>query len=108
MLVITEGELDALSVSQLQGNKWPVVSVPNGAQGAKRDIAKQIEWVEKFDRVVLMFDQDEHGREASEEVATLLSPGKAYIATLPLKDANECLVEGKGAAVIDAMWGAKQ
>jgi twinkle protein len=30
MVVITEGEIDALSVSQLQDNKWPVVSVPNG------------------------------------------------------------------------------
>jgi twinkle protein len=33
MLTITEGEIDALSVSQAQGNKWPVVSVPNGAAG---------------------------------------------------------------------------
>ena len=33
-LVITEGEIDCLTVSQLQGNKWPVVSIPNGAQGA--------------------------------------------------------------------------
>ena len=108
MLVITEGEIDALTVSQLQNNKWPVVSVPNGAQGAAKSIAKEIEWVEKFDRVVLMFDNDEHGIAAAEEVATLLSPGKAHIATLPLKDANECLVNDQGAAVIDAMWGAKQ
>ena len=35
-VVVTEGEIDALTVSQLQGNKWPVVSVPNGAQGAKK------------------------------------------------------------------------
>lgn len=27
-LVITEGEIDCLTVSQLQGNKWPVVSIP--------------------------------------------------------------------------------
>lgn len=31
-LVITEGEIDCLSMSQLQGNKWPTVSLPNGAQ----------------------------------------------------------------------------
>src|ERR1035437_5017490 len=28
-IVITEGELDALSMSQAQDNKWPVVSLPN-------------------------------------------------------------------------------
>ena len=29
-LVITEGELDCMSVSQVQGNKWPVVSLGQG------------------------------------------------------------------------------
>src|SRR6266545_875851 len=28
MVVVTEGELDAMSVSQLQQHKWPVVSLP--------------------------------------------------------------------------------
>lgn len=107
MLVITEGEIDALSVSQLQGNKWPVVSVPNGAQAAAKDLGKQIEWVEKFESVVLMFDNDEHGRKAAVECAQMLSPGKAKIASLPLKDANDMLVAGRGKEVIDAIWGAK-
>ena len=64
MIVITEGELDALSVSQVQGNKWPVVSLPNGAAGAKKALAKQLEWLEKFESVVLMFDNDEAGIKA--------------------------------------------
>ena len=42
-LVITEGEIDALSVSQIQDYKWPVVSVPNGAAGAKKVIASNFE-----------------------------------------------------------------
>jgi twinkle protein len=108
MIVITEGEIDALSVSQLQQNKWPVVSVPNGAQGAAKSIAKAIEWLEKFEKVVFMFDMDDPGHEAAEECALLLSPGKAYIARLPLKDANEMLVAGRGKEVIDAIWGAKE
>ena len=107
MVVITEGEIDALTVSQLQNNKWPVVSVPNGAQGAAKTIAKEIEWLEKFDRVIFMFDMDEPGQAAALECAMLLSPGKAYIARLPLKDANECLMAGRGREVIDAMWNAK-
>ena len=108
MVVITEGEIDALSVSQLQQNKWPVVSVPNGAQGAAKAISKSIEWLEKFEKVIFMFDMDDPGLEAAKECALLLSPGKAHIARLPLKDANECLTAGKGQDVISAIWGAKE
>lgn len=107
MLTITEGEIDALSVSQLQDNKWPVVSIPSGAQGAERAIRAQLEWIEKFETVVLMFDMDEPGQAAARECALLLTPGKARIAKLPLKDANKCLTDGRGKEVIDAMWGAK-
>ncbi len=106
-LVITEGEIDCLTMSQLQGNKFPVVSISTGAAGAKKAVAKQLEWVESFDRVVLMFDQDDAGRNAASEVAQLLSVGKAHIATLPLKDPNEMLMAGKGSEAIDQMWGAK-
>lgn len=107
MLVITEGEIDAMSVSQLQGNKWAVVSVPHGAQGAAKAIAKRLEWVEKFETVVFMFDMDEVGQKAAQECAAVLSPSKAKIARLPLKDANEMLVAGRGKEVIDAIWSAK-
>lgn len=107
MVVITEGELDALSVSQLQGNKWPVVSVPNGAQAAAAAVTRSLEWLEKFSRVVFLFDNDEPGQQAALECAQILSPGKAYIAALPLKDANDMLQAKRGDEVINAIWGAK-
>lgn len=107
MLVITEGEIDTLTVSQLQGNKWPVVSVPNGAQGAAKAIARNLEWVESFGKVIFMFDMDEPGRDATAECVQLLSPGKAFSASLPLKDPNECLMGGKGQDVVSAIWNAK-
>jgi len=107
MVVITEGEIDALSVSQLQNNRWPVVSVPNGAQGAKKAIQKALGWLEGFESVVFMFDNDEHGIPAAKECAALLRPGQAKIAQLPLKDANEMLQAGRGAEVLTAMWNAK-
>lgn len=107
MVVVTEGEIDALSVSQLQGNKWPVVSVKNGAQGAAKNIADALEWLEQFDTVVFMFDNDEPGNKAARECALLLTPGKGKVAQLPLKDANDMLVEGRGAEVINAIWNAK-
>lgn len=109
MVVVTEGEIDALSVSQLQGNKWPVVSIPNGAQGAAKAIAGSLEWLSGFEKVVLMFDADEPGINAAAECAPILPPGKAFIAHIDgFKDANAALTAGKGSRVVDAIWSAKE
>jgi twinkle protein len=88
-------------------NSWPVVSVPNGAKSAAKYVRKQIDWLEKFERVVFCFDSDEHGQEAAKECSLLLSPGKALIASLPLKDANEMVVTGRGKQLVDCIWKAK-
>jgi twinkle protein len=107
MVVVTEGEVDALSVSQAQGNKWPVVSLPNGAQSAAKAVKKNLDWLEGFDTVVLMFDMDEAGQNAARECALLLTPGKAKIAHLSMKDPNELLVNSKVKSIIDGIWQAK-
>ena len=106
-IVITEGEIDAMSVSQAQGNKWPVVSIPNGAQGAKKSLQKSLEYLSGFDEVILMFDQDDAGRAAIEECAPLFPPGKCKVATLSMKDANELLKKGREQEIIQAIWNAK-
>lgn len=106
-LVVTEGEIDAMSVSQAQNNKWPVVSIPNGAQGAKKALAKCLDYLNGFEEVILMFDQDEQGRKAAAECAELFPPGKCKLASLPLKDANECLQAGREQDIIQAIWNAK-
>ena len=106
MVIVTEGEIDALSVSQVQGNRWPVVSVPDGAHSAAAAVTKSLAWLEGFERVVFMFDEDEPGREAAEECARLVSPGKGYIARLPLKDPNELLQAGRGDEIRDAACSA--
>ncbi len=106
-LVITEGEIDCLSVAQVLDLKWPVVSIPNGAQGAVKAIKREIEFVEGFDEVVLMFDMDEPGRAAMQEVAAILTPGKARIAELPMKDPSEMLVAGNGKGIVTAIYEAQ-
>jgi twinkle protein len=107
-VVITEGEIDALTVSQLQDNKWPVVSVPNGAQGAKKALAKALDWLAGFEEVVLFFDDDEPGRAAVEECAPLFPPGRCKVARMEgFKDPNEAHQAKQGGKVIDAIWGAK-
>lgn len=109
-LIVTEGELDAMSVSQAQQHKWPVVSVPNGASNAHKDIATNIEWVEQFETVVFAFDADEPGREAAKRCAALLTPGKARIVEWPegIKDANDLVKAKRSKDLIDTLWGARE
>ena len=58
-------------------------------------IKRNIEFVEGFKKVVILFDMDEPGQKAAEEVAEILTPGKACIAQLPLKDASDMLVANR-------------
>ena len=106
-LVITEGEIDALSVAQVQGCKYPVVSLPNGAASAKKDIKKNIEWILKFKEVIIMFDNDDAGKKAAKEVQGLFPPKFCKIAKLPVKDANELLKLGRGIEINRAIYDAE-
>jgi twinkle protein len=90
-LVITEGEMDAMSVYQAQPG-WDVVSIPNGAASAKKSIQHNYEWINAYDKIVLFFDNDEAGRKGAVEAANVLPPGKVYIGFLEsYKDASEAL-----------------
>lgn len=102
-LIITEGEIDCLSVSQVV-NGYPVVSIPNGANNAKEAIKHNLEWLEKFEEVVFCFDMDDAGQKAVKECAALLSIGKAKIMSLPMKDPNEMLKAGKIDELYKATW----
>lgn len=106
-LVVTEGEIDCLTVSQVQGNKYPVVSIPTGAASAAKVFRANFNWLESFEEVIVMFDMDDAGRKAVKAVSGILSPNKLKIAWLPCKDPNECLQEGKADAVVKAVWDAK-
>lgn len=102
-LIITEGEIDCLSISQVV-NGYPVVSIPNGANNAKEAIKYNLEWLERFEEVVFCFDMDEVGQKAVKECAALLSVGKAKIMSLPLKDPNEMLKAGRIDELYKATW----
>jgi len=106
-VVITEGELDALSMAEAFDGKWPAVSLPNGAQSALKAIKNAYEWLDGFEKIVLCFDQDEPGQKASQEVAEALPAGKAYIMTLTRKDASDVLVNDGPAALTQSFWQAK-
>lgn len=115
-LYITEGELDAVALWQMitrqqastqYADRVPaVVSLTKGAANAVNDLTA---WKEKINRnfkeVVLVFDQDEAGKKAAQDVLTV-APNFLSV-DLPEKDANACLLAGKTKACVDAcMWKA--
>lgn len=107
-IVVTEGEIDCLSVAQAFGLNWQVVSVPNGAAGAKKAIQKHLEFLESYDEIVLWFDNDDPGRKAAAECAELFTPGKCKVVSVSgYKDANEMLQAGKIKEICVAVYEAK-
>jgi twinkle protein len=107
-VVITEGELDAASCSEAMPG-WPMVSLPSGAAAAKKSIQRAIPWLQGYAEIVLFFDNDEAGRKAPEEAASVLPPGKCKIASLQgdYKDASDALIANDSEAIRRAIWDAK-
>lgn len=105
-IVVTEGEIDMLTVMELQDCKYPVVSLGHGASAAKKTCAANYEYFDQFEQIILMFDMDEAGRKAVEEAAQVLPAGKVRVAVLPCKDANECHMLGEDRAVMEQIWNA--
>lgn len=109
-VVITEGEIDCLSVAQAFGCKWPVVSLPNGASSVKQSLTQAYDWLLGFDKIVICFDADDAGRKATQVACDMLPFGRAWIMRLPedCKDANDCLKTHGTAAIVSAYWNASQ
>ena len=109
-VTICEGEVDAMSVYQMLGKKYPnspCVSVKSGATSAKKNVKENFEFLDSFENVVLCFDNDEAGNKASEEVAQLFSPKKCRVISLELNDPSAYLVEDKEADFIRSWWNAE-
>ena len=110
ILTITEGELDAMSAYQMQGSKYPVISVPSSSD-AEKAVKANYKWVDNFEAIHLAFDDDKPGQDAARKVASLFEPGKAKLckfdADSGLKDASDYLTKGKEDAFRMAFWNAE-
>ena len=110
MLVITEGEIDALSVAQasmdIDKKVWPVVSIPSASQ--TNVLLAQREWLKSFGTVVLWFDSDEAGQKAVDVAAKIIGFDKVKVVDSKAKDANALYLEGGAKAVNAAVWAARQ
>lgn len=107
-LVITEGELDALSIEEAG---IPAVSVPNGAVNklTKYDPSKEDamsskkfsylwnskEIIESVDRIILATDNDKPGELLSEEISRRVGKAKCWMVSYPsgCKDPNDVLIK---------------
>ncbi len=107
-LCLTEGEIDAISLSSCFQHKYAVCSIPTGASGAVRAVKRNFDYINAFDEVVICFDMDEAGQQAAQAVAEVLPVGKAKIARLPAKDANEAIIQGQRSELVQAVWQAKE
>lgn len=114
-LFITEGRIDTLSLYQTivenNSSKWKhlkpsVVSLTRGASGAVKDLLNNRKFVESFDEVILVFDNDDTGVKATKDVIKTFPLFKSV--TLPLKDANDMVMEGRSKELYnECMWNSQ-
>ena len=118
-LVLTEGEIDALSVYE---SGWTnVCSIPCGAGKNKTDwIDKNFQWLEQFDSVIIWFDNDAPGVISRKEACARIGTWKTRFVNVPfktknekgtdvyLKDANEVLIHLGKKAVLNYILSAEE
>lgn len=107
-LIVTEGNEDCLAARQMLrdlGKHYRVVSMPSGAN--IRAVKDNLEWLERFEKIVLCVDQDDPGRKLAAEFAGLLTPGKVRIARFSEKDANDMLRKHKAPEFLQAINNAR-
>jgi twinkle protein len=94
-IIITEGEIDALSFIQCEFDN--VVSVPNGANNKLEYLDAYYDLFEPIKRFYLAVDQDTKGIELRDEFIRRLGSEKCFIINFKdCKDANEYLTKYGG------------
>lgn len=107
-ITITEGELDALSLHQVLGRNYPVVSVRSSTM-AFADASRERDYLNSFKRIYLCFDQDDAGKQALKKVAALFDFNKIYHVKLTKwKDPNEYLENGDAEALRSCWFNARR
>ena len=118
-VLICGGEVDQLSAYQMLreyqlsksgGEDYAPIAVvsPTIGENCKKQIQKQYDFLNQFERIVVGFDNDEAGRKATEDVIDVLPRGKVWIANWSYKDPNEYLVNGKSREFIRDFYNAEK
>ena len=108
MVVITEGGARLCKRLSSSPDVARCFFLPNGSAAAKKSIKTNLEWLQGYQKIVLLFDNDEAGRNAAKEAASVLPPGKVFISFFDqYKDASDALQADDLAAITRAVWDAK-
>lgn len=91
-VLLTEGQVDAMTWTE-----WgiPALSIPNGSGTTWIDYS----WddLEAFDTIYLAFDSDSAGEDNVQRAINRLGKHRCLVVSLPVKDANQALLEGSTA-----------
>jgi twinkle protein len=109
MITITEGQDDAMAAYEMLGSRYPVVSVDSASNAAK-DCTQNFEYLNSFEEIVFCFDNDEPGRKAALDCATLFAPNKVKIfqhgKDAP-NDPNAWLIAKRAGEFVKEWWKAQ-
>ena len=108
-LIITEGEIDAMSVHEAycQRTKGIVaVSITSGVNACVNNLKANLKYIQSFDRVTIFFDGDDAGQTWAPKAAELIGPKARIVTGLGYKDANEAWVARDGDAIRRAIDNA--
>jgi len=107
-LIITEGEIDAMSIAQASMDKYqkiyPVVGMSSASM--TKSLLENREWIRSFNEVVLCLDEDEAGRKATEEAIKIIGIDKVRLSKLPEKDPNAVYLKHGYKVLLDCVFNA--
>ena len=102
-LIIVEGEEDCLAAFQgiwdyqaggeYAGKAPAIIAVPAGNLA---HISRVVDKLDRFKEIIVCMDSDEAGKKGKENLLRVLPPEKVRVVDLPMKDASEMLVVGRG------------
>ena len=115
-VVICSGEHDALATHQMLNDymtskgykEVPVVSSTIGEGGLHKQLQMQYEWLNRFNKIIFLPDQDKAGMKALEEVSKVVPKRKLFVMSISEKDANDALLAGKEREVVNAYYKARE
>lgn len=119
-LLITEGQIDAMSIVQAEKEqgvdlKVDIVSVPTGAKGFNFVRTKQsMDFLNNYKQIIVMGDNENGIITMVQDFVTLLQDNNIEIQTIPTqyylgcKDANDILIEYGSKYLVKAIQQAKE
>lgn len=106
-ITICEGPLDTLSAFEILG-EFPTVGITSSSS-ARKEVSEAYDYINSFPKIVICFDNDDPGRKAASQVASLFDFNKVYVVDLTeFNDVNDYLTNKKGKNFTKAWWAAKR